>query len=142
MSWADQPARMARVSREQRALLSVIGKEKTVTDEYKEQRISVTNGPDVRFKGRLLHEFSTQNRDGTKSRWTELRLWETEGGNWIAESVGKTDNQREVDLVDVAVIGGGDADGSRHRVMEHFGWTTAAKAFARQAGWEMYRRVP
>jgi hypothetical protein len=35
-----------------------------------------------------VHEFSTQNREGSKSGWTELRLWETRAGAWIAEAVG------------------------------------------------------
>lgn len=129
----------------------LIGRDRTMTD-YKEQRISVTNGQDVRFKGRLLGEFTTQNKAGTKSRWTELRLWETEGGAWVAESVGCSDNEREVDLTDVAVIEPSDPEKKglaamrneqqlREAVMQHFGWTTAAKAFAREMGWEVYRRV-
>lgn len=161
MSWADQPARMARVASEQRALLSVIGKETTMTD-YKEQRISVTNGQDVHFKGRLLGAYSTQNKDSTKTRWTELRLWLTERSHWVAESVGRSTERGHVDLVDVRVIEipgelvetvevepgkfadvyAPDLNAAQLAVMDAWGWTTAAKAFARTQGWDVTRKVP
>jgi hypothetical protein len=135
-----------------------------MTTEYKDVRISANNAPDVRFRGRLLGDFTTQNRDRTKPRWTELRLWKTEGGAWVAESVGCSDSEREVDIADVAVIDdatrapdgfvvlpridGAEAESKEsalHRrriaVMAFFGWTTMAKRFAREMGWQVWRDV-
>lgn len=122
--------------------------------ERTEHRLQVNNGPDIKFVGRLVYEYSTQNKEQTKERWSELRLWETEGGAWIAEKVGCSDKQREVDLVDALVIeptdGDLDATGElqagqlaewRNQVMAFFGWTVVAKAFARKAGWDVVREV-
>lgn len=125
--------------------------------EDKRHRINVNNGADVVFVGRCIGSYSTQNRERTKPRWTELRLWETESGNWIAESVGMTSNPREVPLTDVTVIEAeapplSDMRPAKQRaeseaerrisVMQAFGWTSAAKAFARELGWDVVRNVP
>lgn len=122
--------------------------------EHTNQRLQVNNGPDVKFAGRCAYEYSTQSKAGDKPRWTELRLWETEGGAWIAESVGCSSKPGEADLRDVLVIEqteeGLDATGERqgeiladwiNQVMTFFGWSTVAKAFARKAGWEVVREV-
>ncbi len=109
-------------------------------------RLHVNNAADVAFSGRLLGEYSTQNAGGTKDRWTELRLWETEAGAWIVESVGKSTAGREIDLRDVKTIPR-DPERTENRddrvaVMEAFGWSIVAKAFARTMGWDVVRRVP
>jgi hypothetical protein len=115
--------------------------------ELENVRIVVNNGQDVHFTGRLVCEYTTQNAAGNKSRWTDLRLWETEGGAWVAESVAASDNDREVDFATVLVIEPGgedevpDVEAARLAVMDHFGWTTTAKAFAKEVGWDMKRRV-
>lgn len=135
--------------------------------EYKKTRLACTHGPDLHFDGRIVHEFTTQRKDGGKERWTELRLWETPAGNWIAESVGESSRHGDIALREATVIegvitrpiriseriGGVDMDNdiilqgsedqsARLKVMEAFGWTTAAKAFAREMGWQVVRHIP
>jgi len=120
------------------------------------QRLSVNNAPDVHFEGQLIAEYTTQNASGTKDRWSEIRLWETAAGTWIVENVGCSRRQGESDLRDVLVldesieesapIGAHDSDEEmsqflREKVMAFLGWTTVAKAFAREAGWDVIRRV-
>ncbi len=120
------------------------------------QRLRVNNAPDVHFKGKMSHEYTTQSKDKSKDRWTELRLWETEGGAWIAEKVGCSSRSGEAELRDVLVIEGvtGEFDEfvddttrlavelqAQEQVMAFFGWTVVAKAFAKQAGWDVVRHV-
>jgi hypothetical protein len=134
--------------------------------EYQKVRLQVSHGPDTHFEGKILHEFSTQRKDGGKSRWTELRLWETRGGAWVTESVGCSTQGNEREIREVAVIDDVQAAWDLNRsgaartaneleevradpmnkqrirqVMEAWGWTTASKAFAREMGWDVIRRV-
>lgn len=125
--------------------------------EYTKQRMQVNNAQDLRFEGQLLQEYTTQNRDGTKDRWTEIRLWETVGGSWVVEQVGCSKRSGESNLRDALVIEEGRSNPaefaneedqvafdamSRMEVMDFLGWTSVAKAFAKQAGWEVVRHVP
>lgn len=112
-----------------------------MTDDYQKVRLSASHGPDTHFEGKLVHQYSTQNRDGSKDRWTELRLWETRGGAWIAESVGCSTRGNEREIREVAVIGVPFGEDIPLRVMEAWGWTTAAKAFAREMQWDVVLRV-
>ena len=115
----------------------------------KEQRLSVNNGRDVHFKGAMLHEYSTQNRDATKDRWSEIRLWETADGSWVIEQLGCSNRNNEAHLRDVQVIetrtllatDQGNDEQRKLRVMDFLGWTTVAKAFARAAGWDVALHV-
>jgi hypothetical protein len=132
--------------------------------DYQEVRLQCSHGPDLRFQGRIVHEFTTQRKDGGKDRWTELRLWETPAGNWIAENVGRSSRQGDFDIREAAVIDfnmllpgstreqaytdgewaatHGEKEPERiPQVMDAFGWTTAAKAFAREMGWDVILRV-
>lgn len=110
--------------------------------DFEKKRLQPAHGPDLHFEGRLVGAYSTQNRAETKRRWTELQLWETRGGAWIAESVGRTVDEREFDIVEAAVIeAGGEEEVRRRAVMEAWGWTSAAKAFAREQGWDVVRKV-
>jgi hypothetical protein len=108
-------------------------------------RLQVNNAPDVHFEGDVIHEYTTQNQAGTKDRWTVIRLYETARGAWIVESAGHSTRDREVVLRDVLVLdlGGAETDDGKAeiRVMEFLGWTMVAKAFAKQAGWDVIRRV-
>lgn len=114
----------------------------SASDGFERVRLSVAHGQDIHFVGRVIAEYTTQNSGGTKNRWTELRVWQTEGGAWIAESVGASDAGREIDIVEATVI---DADtpeqDKRLAVMAAFNWTTAAKAMARLHKWDVRRVV-
>lgn len=143
--------------------------------DFRPIRLACSHGPDLHFDGKLCGSYTTQNKAGTKQRWTELRLWETPGGNWIAESVGCSSRDGEGEIREARVIemevyhdvevvrtpprlgSGGyleaenfaasdlgpkiDEDARMGAAMEAWGWTTAAKAFARELGWDMIRRV-
>lgn len=130
--------------------------ERKETAEFKPIKMAVSHGPDLRFDGKLIHQYTTQRADGGKDRWTELRLWETPAGNWVAESVGCSSRRgegeiREARVIEVLVFRPEDADrfndcsildDRRVAVMDHFQWTSAAKAFAREMGWSVVREVP
>lgn len=59
------------------------------------------NAPSIRFKGELIAEASSSaNRasgsySGAPGRWTELKLYRTAGGRYVAQSVGHTQWQGE-----------------------------------------------
>lgn len=115
-----------------------------MTDEFKPIRMPVTNGPDLHFDGQVIGEYTTQNKAGTKDRWTELRLWETPTGNWIAEMVGCSSRDREGTLRTARAIykpSTLDRTGQIREVMQLFEWTPAAKAFAKQLGWDVIERI-
>jgi hypothetical protein len=110
--------------------------------EFQKVRLSVAHGPDVHFEGIEMYSYSTQRADGGKSRWTDLRLWETKGGAWVAEMVGRSTQRGEFDITEATVIEAGTPlSESIQRVMTAWGWTSAAKAFARERGWDIIRRV-
>jgi hypothetical protein len=104
---------------------------------FTRQSITATRGPTYQFDGRLLGEHSTNN-NGKRSKWTEIRLWQTVSGKWIAESAGCSDEPGQVDIVDAAVING-DRDGTRmeFQAMDFWGWTSPAKALAKKLGWDL-----
>ncbi len=113
------------------------------SSEMKAVRLIAAGGQDVEFTGRVVGEYTSQNANSTKSRWNELRLWETTGGAWVAEAVRCSSVARESDLRDVAVIDADtdDLEADKVAVMSHFGWRPEAKAFARIMGWDMTRRL-
>jgi hypothetical protein len=112
-----------------------------MTADFTPIRLACSHGPDLHFEGKLVHEYSTQNKGRTKDRWTELRLWETPAGNWVAESVGMSSRNGEGVIREARVIKVGEGSERVGAVMEAFGWTTAAKAFARDMGWQVTVRV-
>jgi hypothetical protein len=129
-------------------------------DEFTKQRFVVNNAADVHFEGKQIGFYTTQNERKPKDRWTELALWETRGGAWIAEQVGRSSREGEQAIRDVLVIdaqkgtdirvlaGVMEAPTERalppsavQKIMEFFGWTIVAKAFAREMGWDVVRRL-
>jgi len=106
-------------------------------------RLQVNNDQDLEFDGVLLGEYSTQNAAGTKDRWTEVRLWETRSKAWVVESVGCSSRGGDVNLRDARVIDTASASENEAEldVMAFLGWTIVAKAFAREMGWDVVRRV-
>lgn len=50
--------------------------------------IKQSNGPEIEFHGQLLAEVSS--RQPNKDRWTELRVYKSDTGKYITESVGQT----------------------------------------------------
>ncbi|MEA3044596.1 MAG: hypothetical protein QOH47_2434 [Sphingomonadales bacterium] len=130
-----------------------------MTATFTPTRLACSHGPDLWFDGKLIGQYSTQRKDGGKDRWTELRLWETPAGNWVAESVGCSTRENEGVIREARVIERPvsvrlvrpDRQGETVRIltspaevdaaMDAWNWTTAAKAFARELGWDVVRRV-
>lgn len=48
------------------------------------------------FEGHLVAEVTSQTSGST--RWSELRLYRTTGGNFVAEQIGRSTHKRECDL--------------------------------------------
>ena len=118
-----------------------------MTDQYERQRMRVNNAPDLHFEGAVIGEYTTQNRDASKPSWTEIRLWQTRGGAWIVETVGCSTRPGQVDICDALVIEAPIEHEDANRpeaiseVMQFLGWTVVAKAFAKQMGWSVARRI-
>ena len=57
------------------------------------------DAPDIRFQGELIAEASSDSNvswsSGTGGRWTELKLYRTAGGRYVAQSIGRTKRQGE-----------------------------------------------
>lgn len=124
---------------------------------FTRETIVCNRGPTYEFWGRLLGEYST-NANGRKSRWTELRLWETPSGKWVAESAGCSDEVGHVDIADACVIRGPiviierqtmtesqektpEIRSKEFQAMDFWEWTSPAKALAKKLGWELSVRV-
>ncbi|PZU59849.1 MAG: hypothetical protein DI547_05065 [Sphingobium sp.] len=110
------------------------------TDGFTPQTISANRGPVYEFMGRLLAQHSTQNAKRTKTRWTELRLWETPAGAWVVEHVGCSDDDGHVDIADVAVFPRHKV-GREFAVMDTLEWSYAARALASKMKWDLKVRV-
>jgi EXLDI family protein len=62
---------------------------------------------DVMFMGERLAKVSSRRSDST--RWTEIRLYRTSAGNYVASIVGRTTWEDEQQRYSVALVGS-DAD--------------------------------
>ena len=128
-----------------------------VPDGFTREKIVCNRGPTYEFWGKLLGEYST-NPQRTRSKWTELRLWETPSGQWVAESAGCSDEPGHVDIADAVVIRGPVVLVDRQtlqdfesktpqtlsmefQAMEFWGWSSPAKALAKKLGWDLKVKV-
>lgn len=60
---------------------------------------------DVRFRGEKLADVSSHSHFGSRqNRWTEMRLYRTEGGSLVLKILGRTCWQGESDRHSVAVL--------------------------------------
>ncbi|EQA97263.1 hypothetical protein [Sphingobium sp. HDIP04] len=112
-----------------------------LADGYTHEEIACNRGPTYQFLGKLLGEHTT-NPKRDRAKWTEIRLWETPSGKWVAESAGCSDEPGHVDIADAAVIAG-DQDGRsmEFQAMDFWGWSSPAKALAKRLGWNLVVRV-
>lgn len=85
-----------------------------------------TDATALAFRGRLVGEVSS--RRGKVTRWTELRLYRTEDGRYIAEEVGETTNPGEVARRRVAVLANDE------KVVGFFGFGSLSRPLYDQAG--------
>ena len=124
---------------------------------YSREKIVCNHGPTYEFWGKLLGEHTT-NPKGNRSKWTEIRLWETPSGKWVAESAGCSDEPGHVDIANAAVIRGPAVLVERQtlhsfqekepeilsmefQAMEFWGWSSPAKALAKKLGWNIVVQV-
>lgn len=124
---------------------------------FTREKIVCNRGPTYEFWGKLLGEHTTNpKRDRTK--WTEIRLWETPSGQWVAESAGCSDEPGHVDIADAVVIRGPVVLVERQtlkdfeektpqtlsmefQVMDFWGWSSPAKALAKKLKWDLVVNV-
>ena len=121
---------------------------------FTREKIVCNRGPTYEFWGKLLGGYST-NPQRTRSKWTELRLWETPSGQWVAESAGCSDEPGHVDIADAVVIRGPVVLVDRQtlkdfeqktpqtlsmefQAMEFWGWSSPAKALAKRLRWNLH----
>ncbi len=124
---------------------------------YSSKKIACNRGPTYEFWGKLLGEYSTDPQR-KKSKWTEIRLWETPSGQWVAESAGCSDEPGHVDIADAVVIRGPIVLVERQtlkefedktprtlsmefQAMDFWGWSSPAKALAKKLGWDLKVQV-
>lgn len=88
--------------------------------------IKVQEGSDLEFEGHLVGSISSRIRD--RDRWTELRLYKTKGGSFIAEEVGCSVVEQEINLTEAEVCKS-EAD-----VIAFFGDGWLAKRFYDEVG--------
>ena len=130
-----------------------IGARDYAADGFTRQKIVCNRGPIHAFWGRLLGQHTT-NPNGNKTKWTEIRLWETPSGQWVAESVGCSNEPGHVDIPDALVIRGPVVLIDRQilaefenrtpqtlsmedQAMEFWTWSSPAKALAKKLGWNI-----
>lgn len=89
------------------------------------------NAPDVSFNGWLLADSSNRYESGPyneRTRWMELSLYKTAGGNLVAQTVGRSLWQGEVDRYKVKICK------TEQEVIDFFGFSDSAKNIYKKVG--------
>ena len=89
-------------------------------------RLSVSNGPDLRFRGWRLDGYDAGARNG---RQIDLQLYGVEGGGYVAAQVSAPLHDGETELFHAAPVA------TVRDCMDLWGWGKAAKAYAKALGW-------
>lgn len=120
---------------------------------FTREKIACNRGPTYEFWGKLLGEHTT-NPKGDRTKWTEIRLWETPSGKWVVESAGCSDEPGHVDIADAVHIRGPivlidrqslqdfaeqtpEIRSMEFQAMDFWGWSSPAKALAKKLGWNL-----
>jgi len=106
-----------------------------MVSDYELQEIEAHQGPNVRFDGRLLEEYSARSKSA--QRWTDYELWETRGGAWVVVIVGRTTLDKEQDYFSVRVIKPGEEQARILEAMDFMGWGYGARALAKRLKWNL-----
>lgn len=108
--------------------------------EYEEISINQTNGPTIIYHGIKLAEYDS-HKDG-KDRWTIGSIDETLGGSYVAVLERCSNLEGEIDLISAVVVEpDDDEEGRRHKIMDFFGWSNAAKGMAKTLGWSTIQEI-
>lgn len=89
------------------------------------------NAPNVKFQGELLADASnrySKNPYNGETRWNEIYLYKTVGGNLVAQTVGRSQWQGEVDRYKVKVCK------TEQEVIDFLGFSDSAKHIYKEAG--------
>ena len=114
-----------------------------MSDEgFEEVNILRKDAPDIVFSGKLIayadnKEEQEQNAKRSSDRWTELAVYQLEGGDWVACALACSDKPGEVDFGDATIIPANDP----HAAMTFFEWTWLAKKLAHRAGWDVREQL-
>lgn len=95
--------------------------------------LSVKDGPSVSFIGA---EVSSYSMNPDRSRWAELKLWETIECNYVAGRAWHSNIGGEATFWTAAQVQ------TVEDAMDLWGWDAVAKAFARKLKWDVVRRIP
>ena len=100
-----------------------------MTDETTRHTVERDGDRDLRFDGRLVASATSHHHEGPRNtRWTELELYETAGGQFVAAEIGKSLSQGEINRYAAWVCDDHEA------VIEALGLGTLAKELYAKAG--------
>ena len=91
-------------------------------------------GPDLAFNGTIVAQVSSWMRDAP--RWSELRLYKTEGGGWVCHSIGHTIDTEEEPIVRA------EACKNEAEIKAFFGMRYLAKELYDRAGFDTFVNIP
>lgn len=112
-------------------------------EEFTKQRIGVSDGPSLKFEGRIIADASS-DPTRMRSQWTEFILWETRGGNWIVQTVACSNIEGQQDFSHALVIERPtEGFGLPERVvaMDFMEWGVTARKIAKAMRWKLVREV-
>jgi hypothetical protein len=107
----------------------------------REFRLPVDDAPDLVFSGKLIARVTSSperrayNFSRHAGRWTELALYQTEGGTYVCHETRRSVRAGERDRRRAEAVGTGDA------VIAFFKQTTLAKCLYAEAGIAKSRRI-
>lgn len=108
---------------------------------FKTYEFTQNKAPDVVFEGRLVARIDSRDHrresERNEGRWTELEIYETPAGNWVAVEHGRSDRANETDRTDVTFIERGNQFPMRCAAVKAFGYGWLAKRMAELEGWDV-----
>lgn len=124
---------------------------KDTGQEFKTYEFTQNKAPDVVFEGRLVARIDSRDHrresERNEGRWTELEVYETPAGNWVAVEHGRSDRANETDRTDVTFINRyvrveglpavADDSVMRSEAVKAFGHGWLAKRMAELEGWDV-----
>lgn len=127
---------------------------KDTAQEFKTYEFTQSKAPDVVFEGRLVARIDSRDHvaenDRNRDRWTELAVYETPAGNWVAVQHGRSRAAGETDRTDVTFIKLDAVQASlpfytfealsaamRREVVKAFGYGWLAKRMAAFEDWDV-----
>lgn len=102
----------------------------------KEYLLQPSEGSDIKFIGKEVKRISSRDyMDTAPSRWTELVVYQTRGGNYVSETIGRSIVPGEVDRSSAA------STPTKEDVRKFFGDRWLAKYLYDDLGWDFIETV-